>query len=268
MNQTLRHFGRRLENCADSVHRLSKNFCQPLGITTFAYSRVSKKGEASWVTSNPDQDQFLLESKALEEEPFFNTPDAVKAGHYLWFNNRHFEGSDIFYHERTQRFKLDHGLVLVRHQKEYIEACCFSGLLATSPLYNLFINEKSLFETFMQHFTESLDRRILTQIHDTIPISHFKSTHGKASKSSSPKLDREALVVACGQKELLKLSSQEKKCLLLLKKGHSYPSIATILGLSTRTVEHYIDSVKNKLNLHLRPELSLAAEKLLDLGLS
>lgn len=78
---------------------------------------------------------------------------------------------------------------------------------------------------------------------------------------------RQSLIAICGWKNLLLLSKREKECLVLFKQGYTYQSIGVHLGLSVRTVEHYIDSVKNKLGLETRSELYLAAEKLVQLGI-
>ena len=61
------------------------------------------------------------------------------------------------------------------------------------------------------------------------------------------------------------LSKREKQCLVLLKDGHTYHTIGLALGLSECTIEHYLESVKNKLNVEARTELFLAAEKLVQL---
>ena len=264
MSLTINQFCKGFEAGADRIRQISKQFCLPLGITTFAYVRVYKKGYASWLTSNPDQDRFLLESGALNDDPLLDTPEALKEGHYLWFNDREFPGCETFYKDRTRLFQMDHGLVVVKHNNDYLETCCFSGLLSKKPLYNLFMNERGLFSTFMEHLPSLLDRSLLKHLEQGITLSEIKSAFGK----SSAKLDRSEIVKACGRKELLKLSKREKECLLLLKEGNTFESTGEHLEISSRTVEQYINSVKNKLGVQARTELFHIADKLVHLGLS
>lgn len=268
MSQCMKQFCNTFEQSVGKVQQLSKSFCQPLGITTFGYVRVFTNGTISWVTSNPEQDHFLLESGALNEDPLVNTKEALQEGAHLWFNDRKFPGSKAFYSERARRFQLDHGMVLVRHQKNYLETCCFSGLLTKRPLYNSFVNKKGLFCTFMEHFTQQLDRRLLTFLEEGIPIGLLKSCYGQSTIQDEAPVDYAALAAACGWKNLLLLSPREKQCLALLREGYTFQGIGETLELSTRTIEHYIESVKNKLGCDSRHELYLAAEKLcsLDLG--
>lgn len=264
MDHNREQFCRRLETTHESVRRLSRDFCDALGLTTFAYARVTNDGRVSWVTSNPDQDRFLLESSFLDEEPVVDTREALKEGAYLHFADRKFPGSETFYRERARLFQLDHGMVLVKHRKDYLETCCFSGLVVKKPLFNLFLNEKALFAAFMDHFSKSIDRKIASQLEEGINLCEIKRAYGNEKSAS---LDRERLLAICGYKAYLTLSSQEKRCLMLLKEGYSYALIGKKLKLSPRTVEHYLESVKNKLGLESRPELCLAAEVLINLGI-
>lgn len=252
----------------DKVKQLSKDFCQPLGITTFGYVRVYNNETISWVTTHPDQDRFLVESNALKDHPLVDTKNALKEGCYLDFNTYQFSGCEEFYRERAKRFQIDHGMVLVRHQKDYLETCCFSGLSTKRSLFQIFMNEQALFNTFMEYFTTQLDRRLLGILAQGIPLIELKDKYGiSAFNSMSFSGNRASLVESCGWKNLLKLSKREKQCLTLLKEGYTYQAIGLSLELSERTVEHYLDSVKNKLGVESRTELFLAADKLLQLRL-
>ena len=252
----------------DKVRQLSKNFCQHVGVTTFGYVRVYNSGTISWVTTNPDQDRFLVESNVLNNHPLVDTKNTLKEGCYLDLNTYQFPGCEEFYRERAKRFQMDHGMVLVRHQKDYLETCCFSGLSTKRPLYQIFMNEQALFRTFMEHFTTQLDRRLLSTLSQGISLAHFKDQYGVPSINSLCfSGNRAALVESCGWKNLLILSKREKQCLALLKEGYTYQAIGLRLRLSERTVEHYLDSVKNKLGVDSRSELFLAADKLMQLRL-
>lgn len=53
----------------------------------------------------------------------------------------------------------------------------------------------------------------------------------------------------------VKLSKRQKQCLLLMVKGKTNTEIANILELQKRTVEHYIEDLKNKLGCTKRGEI-------------
>lgn len=60
------------------------------------------------------------------------------------------------------------------------------------------------------------------------------------------------------------LSPRQKSCLFYLAKGETIRGIARILNLSPRTVEHYLEAIKEKLNCYSRTELIARA---IELGL-
>lgn len=263
MNISKSQLYRNFDLSVDRVRNLTKNFCKQLDITVFGYVRIYNNGMVSWVTTCPDQDRFIVESDELSRNPLVNDRHLLKEGFYLDTFSRQFPGCEEFYRERAKLFQMDHGMVLVRHQQDYIETCCFSGLSAKRPLYQLFMNEQALFKTFMEHFTHQLDPRLLEVLSQGVLMTELKDESNLLDEETLylPG-DRAVLLEACGWKNLLTLSKREKQCLVLFKEGHTYHTIGLSLGLSVRTIEHYMESVKNKLNLETRTELFLAAEKL------
>ena len=253
----LKQFYKSLEQNEASVKKLSKSFCDHIGITVFAYARIYDDERASWVTSNPDQDHFLLDAKVLGQEPTFNTKAYVKEGAHLWFCKGQLPTQ--FYEERKKRFDMDHGLSLVRHKQTYMETCYFSGSLEKKPLYNLFANDQPLFSAFMDYFVDNLDGKLLTALTDALPFSEFIKQPRAFQHQAA---DRDTALILCGQGRLATLSQRERDCLKLFSKGYTHQAIGKSLYLSSRTVEHYLESVKNKLGVTTRPELYLAAKML------
>lgn len=65
--------------------------------------------------------------------------------------------------------------------------------------------------------------------------------------------------VFISKKCLVPLTKQQTACLKHLAMGLTFKQIAMILGLSPKTVEHYLNTVKIKLNCESRSELILQA---------
>ena len=51
------------------------------------------------------------------------------------------------------------------------------------------------------------------------------------------------------------LSEREAQCMLLMLNGHTFESAGKLLGISSRTVEFYINNMKMKLNCRSKVEL-------------
>ncbi|MCE5294099.1 MAG: hypothetical protein LLF94_05745, partial [Chlamydiales bacterium] len=216
----LKQFYKDLEYCEASVKKLSKSFCDHVGITVFAYVRIYDDNRAAWVTSNSDQDHFLLDANVLDHEPTFNTKAHVKEGAKLWFCDGSYPKE--FYEERKKRFHMDHGLILVRHKKTYLETCYFSGSLEKRPLYNLFANEQPLFFAFMDHFVENLDGQLLTTLTDALPFSEFVKQPRVPEYQA---LDRDTLLALSGQGLLATISQREREYLTLFSQGFTHKDI-------------------------------------------
>lgn len=75
------------------------------------------------------------------------------------------------------------------------------------------------------------------------------ATTGKSTKTALESLVSDRTV--CG----VYLSKREHQCIQFLLKGFTAKMIAKMTGLSYRTVEHYIDNTKIKLNVSSRAEL-------------
>jgi DNA-binding NarL/FixJ family response regulator len=67
------------------------------------------------------------------------------------------------------------------------------------------------------------------------------------------------LSIPVGEQCLIPLTNQQTACLKQLALGNTYKQIAHELGLSAKTVEHYLDAVKLKLNCQSRSDLILQA---------
>lgn len=260
----MQNYFRKLEKGAERVCRLGRSFFESFDITYFSYCRIFPDGHLGWVTTTPEQDRMCIESNYLNYENLFDTCAVVNEGHYLWFHDKTFPGSDIFYQQRQKCFNIDHGTLLVTKEKDYIKTYWFGGLIAKRPLYNLFIRELGLFRTFAEHFTNQIPASLMDTIEERIHISKLKASWGIPLTDS---LKRDKLLSSLGCGSFLKLSQRESECLALLKAGHTYQSMGHFLSISPRTVEQYIVSIKNKLNLSSQIELVQIAHRLCEKGL-
>lgn len=67
------------------------------------------------------------------------------------------------------------------------------------------------------------------------------------------------ICVLVTEKSLISLTPQQTACLKHLALGYTHKQIANALGLSHKTVEHYLGAIKVKLNCNTRNELIVQA---------
>jgi DNA-binding CsgD family transcriptional regulator len=269
MNPELRQYLNHLDQGVDEVRRLTKHFAETIKLRGFAYIRIYRNGTIGWLTSDSDHDRFVFEANFHHHDPLVSKAKEIREGQYLHFHDCQFDGAEPFYQERSKRFRVDHGMILVRSEEDYIEASCFSGFMAQQPLYNIFINEPGIFRGFVDYFKQRLTRHSLSLLDHGVGLSNFNLPSHKLpalNTTLSPE-DRRAIVSSCGWNSLLQISARERDCLSLLRKGFTYREIGDCLNISERTVEHYLESAKNKLGICTRSELFLEADRMFQLGL-
>ncbi len=267
MKPALKQFFRHLDRSVDKVRRLSSTLRDEIGLSGFAYVRVYHNGRISWVTSDSDHDRLLVDCGFLEEDPLVDSSKCLKEGCHLWFHDREFEGSDKFYHNREKYFQLDHGMVLVNHHEDYLETGCFSGFLKRKPLYNLFIRETGFFRSFLQYASKELEKDLVKNLECGIKLADLKNASSGKANSMIDEQTRQRFLIGQGKAELLRLTKRERENLSYLRMGLTYREIGDKLGISYRTVEHHLESAKDKLGLINRQELRRLADQLHDIGL-
>lgn len=67
------------------------------------------------------------------------------------------------------------------------------------------------------------------------------------------------LSIPVSEQSLIPLTNRQTACLCLLAKGLTHKQIGLELGLAAKTVEHYLDAVKLKLNCESRSDLIMQA---------
>lgn len=86
-------------------------------------------------------------------------------------------------------------------------------------------------------------------------IVYFRSYKTPLLGRSGKTIGLTGFSIPLSSNSLIPISKQQTECLKLLALGNTYRQIANALGLSQKTVEHYIENIKNKLNCECRAEL-------------
>lgn len=110
-----------------------------------------------------------------------------------------------------------------------------------SPLLS---NDNKILGVFGISYSINTNNQLLTCLHE---LSQYCD-----DAQLRKKLKEQTILLKATQ---LGLTQQQANCLLQLIKGKSIKQIANTISLSPRTVEHYLETVKIKLNCYSRSEL-------------
>lgn len=248
---------------------------QRLGVTCFYYIFTEGNGNLSLLTDCPQVEEYYHQEKVYLNDPHVKHPDHYEPG--------------LFFFKTTQNRKYGQSLAkiassckvspfvgLCEKQKDSVEFFGFWGHVNTSHHFErIYLNYGHLLKAFATYFKQECSQIIQTDVTPTLSLKELIGTDlFKSKPKSQAEVDSQSLrqyLIELGfSQEIAKadlLSTREKECIKLLVKGKSTKEIATLLGLSPRTVEHYLENIKNKFNCLYKNELFFISEQLIEFGL-
>lgn len=230
-----------------------RDICSPLrnfGIEHFTYYYVEEDGAFGTLTNNLDHIDHYYSNGYHLNNPFMSHPSLFRSGIMYCPCTFKEEWQEIV-KRRTNR---DHIYLKIESQPGLVEGYCFSDSqfdISKLPNYLPWTNELTKFAHYFKKELADLLKKIRSEGFNMKKCrgeDFFKTPQNIPLVSNDPKV-----------KDLLDniwgLSPQELRCLEYFKLGHSAQATAAKMNLSQRTVEHYIDSVKDKLNCSSKWEL-------------
>lgn len=253
-----------------------KKLCEPLfthfGINYFWYSRTTANGDFISVGSNPKFHEFYFYQKLFKCSPFFRKFDFIDSGIYLYRScgTDEFQNTiDIMAAEMGTEFTAG---IVERRKNELIRFGYATIKNNRKFLQSNFINNIAIFKKFNEYFLHEAES-ILPKFEEnyiSLPqevgkdfYSPPKGFYGNLSPIKKCKFLEDMSLLDV--KLIETLTPRERDCLKLIKEGSTASLIGFELGLSKRTVESYLQSIKNKLLCDTKNDL-FQISRLLDLA--
>ena len=257
---------------SNKMQKLLKIIGGHFDINYFCHFAMSVDGFRSCIRSNPEFAEYYDESKCYINDPFVRHPKTYSEGAVLWSSAENAVEHRV-YDSYKDRFDMHNGLTIVqksRNPQYSFECFSFAAPASNRRILSIYLNEMAVLRQFIEFFrTEAA--HVLLDLHNN-PISmmelkgmDFYGTALPASSlteserieiESSFNLSKSIETLANPESSLLSLLSlRERQCLNLYLRGKSAQGTSQILNLSRRTVEHYLESIKNKMNCERKSDL-------------
>lgn len=251
---------------------------QPLrdhfGIGYFTYHRIDYKGKYTVLVDRPDWAEHYVSEKIFLQDPYLRNADVYQPG--ICFLDSH--GSEDYKKTVNSAGKkvlqMDSAAILIQKKQDCVEFFGFSGMKETCCLEKICLNDPLLLTSFSTHFKNELKSVLTLMESESSSLFDLKGKDFLCAEPIRPDISpsaRFAYLADLGMKAELeraaKLSKRERQCLQLILQGKSSKESAIILGLSRRTIEFYLENIKNKLSCWRKQEIFTVAEKLSSLGL-
>jgi DNA-binding CsgD family transcriptional regulator len=225
-------------------------FTDPLGLTTFGYKRIYDTGRYLFISTN--QDWLTYHYQTIRDHGTF----FKKAMDLAYFNQSYitswpYKPEDHFL-EALNHFGMWYGINFYKRYENYIELFTFSTSENRPNITSLYLNTIPYFEKFIKYF--KLKNREILNIHDvsnlafidhTFPTTLVAPHETVILRDITKKIEPQSLLIEQGN-NIIPLTVRESDCIKLLRKGITIKEIASFLELSPRTVETYINNVKEK----------------------
>jgi len=253
---------------SDKVKLLTKPIKDYLNITYFAYLRIDFDGHyVTLLNSRPDWLEFCIQTKLILLDPYLNHPKCYQSGISLWECPN---AEEILKHMKS--FNSDHGFCLIERSNEYIDFFCFGGVKSISNIKEHYINNSLPFKSFKNYFKNE-NKSILSQLDkQSSPLSKLiENNTCKPDCNNFPESKKFSYLLSLGFEAEIekakKLSKREKQCIKYLVDGKTAKESAALLRLSPRTVEFYLENIKNKLFCVNKQQVYSVGKLLIDLEL-
>lgn len=158
-----------------------------------------------------------------------------------------------------KKFNIKSSIYFIDRKKTYYNQYWFGSSLDLEHWDNFYINSTQSFERFFAEFDKKYQALISEAEKDRIelPLAMRSNIKGiskttKVLSKYSPTYRRQSNLISTE----ISLSKREKECIALILLGLTSAEIGDYLDLSIRTVEHYIDNIKDKLNCSKKGQIS------------
>jgi LuxR family transcriptional regulator len=226
---------------------LYKNF----NIFNYTYFKIQDDGRFVTLSNNPEQLDFYYSEKYYLDNPYLVDPSLLKSG-LVFTAQTNDEKYLSTINTSLSRFQMDNTFLILDKKEGQVEGF----LYATRPNQNTFnyINNLDILRKFNWFFLREMSSTIKKMYSEGFNIKIAKGINFSQRKEGLPLASKDKI-----SQDFLKmispLSSQEERCLDLFRSGYSAQATASIMRLSRRTVEHYFESIKNKLGCYSKWDL-------------
>lgn len=262
---------------SDKLKKTAAPLQECFGIDGFAYSLITPKGKFYQICNQPTLSEFYFSNKFYKSNPLIHHPASYCTSTFFLSD---LEDGTFKAHQQImeKEFGCGEERVLAMYKKQGQNGQLFLFFTTNKNFTAIpnFLSNLPLLDKFCFYFLsewrndfKKLDRFALN-IPEILGQNQFRCNPITNSYSAESKIKRKFLhklgIVSHLEEPMPQLSTREHECLVLLLEGKTAKQMAQSLTLSARTVEHYIDNIKNKFGCLTKSELFTRVSDLRLLG--
>jgi len=217
---------------------ICRPFLQQCGLNAFFILDFSVPGQAAVITTHPSVNQYFFANQLIARG------DELKPGIRFMPSSSACQARA----EMGRRFNVDNGLEIVKKKGEGSIIYGFASSCEKPDMVNYYFNHLERLEQFIAEFQDRAKPMIVHAKQNPILIPGHN--HLIKDNIEQPK----KITVNTGNL-LVNISHREIEVLVALYQGLTAKETAQRMNLSHRTVEAYLENIKNKLGINKKFEL-------------
>lgn len=233
------------------------------GVNAHAYYRIDSQGGLTHLCNLPEISEFYFSNELYKNSPFLKHPDLVQPGFIFAqaVEDPKFQQAQSQVEQQYQLFNL---MLIIEKEGDVLHAHGFATTQQNHNLANVYLNNLDKFRLYCDFFrkeTAGLQRSLQdlkVDFGNLIGPQFYKGNNNfnPPCAANSKSEFFHWMNKSQGGLEIFKpLTDREIECLKLMLEGNSAGLIAQRLLITTRTVEHHIDHIKNKLLCSTKAEI-------------
>ncbi|MBT4880510.1 MAG: helix-turn-helix transcriptional regulator [Alphaproteobacteria bacterium] len=228
--------------------------CRPLfetfGLTAFAHIKITNDGHMLRLATNDAWERVFYEKRFYNEHDMFqHLRDNLKLNESKTIiamgDPKGAHCNALFDHDIWNTFSI------YKRHKHFIEGYAFGTTRNKTEILDLYLNQSKYLKMFAVYFQDKAKdilepNNVNKMIHlDTSNSAYFSNVNAEKLKQFEALTNTKKIIVT-GKKGFTSLTRRETECLESISNGLSTKEIANHLGLSTRTIEYYVNNIKTK----------------------
>lgn len=241
------------------------DICRPLkdiGITYFNYLKIYKDGSRELLTNNAPWIDHFYKNALYLTAGVVDVEHLLPKGYFLWSE---LDLNDPAYSQGQESFNIDNGVSFVIKRDEITYLYIFASTKDNMHINNFYIRNVDLFRRFIQYFhdrgsdliKQAKSNKIVLPQQQIINSNRLKNieipSNVRRSFYKKTKMDKFYLLDVSDD---LYLTPKQAEVATYLVVGATAKQCARQLGISYRTVETYIEEIKQKIFQFLGINLS------------
>ena len=238
-----------------------QEICKPLfnlfNINFFSHARAFHNGYFTSLMTQPELTEYYVSQKF---------PIRFSQGQGIFLENGFYLGaslrdaaSDKITNQLQENFNTAHFIYIIDKQKDYDDMYSIATRPENTYVINQYLNNLDVLKHFLCFYKEKsaalIKNATLIKYGDEyFPTSTQHGNHSVINTNYFETMPLKKITLTGNLGEVL-ISQREFDCLKLIVKGYSFKEIGKNLNISPRTVETYVNNLKDKLGFDKKMQL-------------